>query len=246
MIEQMLQEAMQLVSNYKVEVKTKKNAKDLVTNVDIAIQQFITQFLQINFPDCDILGEESHKKVNIKKGKVWIIDPIDGTANFVKQKANFGMLLALVSDGKLVEGYIADTNTHEVFSVKKNQGVFLNGKPIWVQADLTLSDSLIYCNPLFALEKKELMEVFKKAFGVRYLAACSLDALTVIRQQAGCCIGHLAEVWDVAPTILLAEELNLKCVNFDGSKRQVDQVGPYIFGYPACVDEVVSILKEQV
>lgn len=241
-VREILRQALELIQFDHLDVNEKKNHRDLVTNMDVSIQQFITDELTMLYPDATIFGEESAQQVDVYGKDVWIIDPIDGTGNFVKQHANFGMLVAHAQFGKLIEGYIASGITKDIYWFNLEDGVYCNDRQLVISQDLTLSESFIYCNPLAAIEEEKVADVFKEAFGVRYIGSCALDALFVINQQAGCCMAFKAEVWDVACSILLAQLLDLRCVNLDGSQRLLHQSGPYIFGTPSCVNAVLEIL----
>lgn len=209
-----------------LEISQKSNEKDLVTNVDIFVQKEIIHSLEILYPKAEIVGEEDQKSlVNIKSDSVWIIDPIDGTANFVKKRSNFGILLAYYENGIGKIGIIVDVSRKNIFVAKKDEGVTINGKSIKVSQSLSLSESFVHIDP----ELFELCAFFKQhCFGMRYFGACSLDGLEVLLGRAGLYIAAKTGIWDMAAHHVFARELGLEIVNLDGNRKEYFQAGPCI------------------
>ena len=110
----------------KLNIETKTNANDLVTNMDKDTEKYFVNQIKKTFPEHRIFGEEGMGN-NIKdlKGIVWIIDPIDGTVNFIHQQRNFAISLAIYEDGIGKIGMIYDVVHDELYHAIKGEGAYL-------------------------------------------------------------------------------------------------------------------------
>ncbi len=119
----------------------KSSRKDLVTNVDKENEKFLITKIKNYAPDSHVLGEEGFgDQINREKGWIWIVDPIDGTMNFVKQQDHFAIMVALYIDGQGVLGYIYDVMNDELYSGGPNLGVFKNDVQLDQPANTALAD----------------------------------------------------------------------------------------------------------
>ncbi len=127
------------------QVDTKTNYTDLVTTIDRENEQLINDQLRKIDPDSQILSEEGFgdQQISNMQGHVWIVDPIDGTMNFVKQHNNFAVMLALYVDGQPTLGYILDVINNRLYHGRKGAGVYVNNQKISQPADLGLRESLL-------------------------------------------------------------------------------------------------------
>ena len=108
-------------------VQQKNGRTDLVTNMDEQTQEFLMNKIQTNFPEDQILGEEKgYNTLKSFAGRVWIIDPIDGTMNFVMERENFCIMLAVYEDGIGKLGFIYDVMREELYWGGKGLGVYRN------------------------------------------------------------------------------------------------------------------------
>lgn len=222
-----IEELIEKIDTFKnLEVDFKSNEKDLVTNVDISIQEELVKTIKLLYPEAKIVGEEDKKSLeNLKAESIWIIDPIDGTANFVKKRNNFGMLLAYYENGIGKIGIIVDVCRKKIFVAKKGEGVSVNNNRINANNQLSLNETFVHIDP----ELFELCAFFKQhCFGIRYFGACSLDGLDVLLGKAGMYLAAKTGVWDMAPHHIFASELGFEIVNLDGSKKEYYQDGPCI------------------
>ncbi len=126
-------DASELLREMRVEsrstMRKKSNATDIVTSADTAVGSFIVNAIKEQFPDDAILSEEgaSHSS---ESGRRWIIDPLDGTLNYVRGSGGFGPILSLEVDGVPVVGAISDATTKQTWSAAKGLGATCNGEPI--------------------------------------------------------------------------------------------------------------------
>lgn len=127
-------------------IKTKTSPVDLVTETDQEIETFFVENISKNFPDHKFIGEESTASTGVYKltnTPTWIIDPIDGTMNFIHSFPNSCISIALFIEQQSVIGIIYNPNYGQLFTARKGKGAFLNGERIMVSGTKTLSDALI-------------------------------------------------------------------------------------------------------
>ena len=205
--------------NLSTSVKT--NQSDLVTEADRFSESQITQYLNEVFPEDEVLGEESTNwKGDLKdslaypskNGRVWVIDPIDGTNNFVHGLPVFCISIALVEGGIIQAGIIYAPYLRETFVALKGKGAFLNGLPIQIAQKKSLEDSVVATG--FPYDKMTARENNLQEFsclmpqvrGIRRMGAAAYDLACV---AAGFLDGYWEmnlSFWDVAAGMLLVEE----------------------------------------
>lgn len=201
-------------------IHTKSSSADLVTNVDIAADEAIREFLAKACPDDALITEESFQESQTKGltsalKSAWIVDPIDGTTNFAHTFPTFCVSIAYVADGECQVGVILDPTRQELFSAVKGQGATLNGVPISVSDCKTLDQSLLATgfpyirdpeHPVFVQQLEILKTFLIKAQGVRRLGSAALDLAYVANGRLdGFWEYHLAP-WDVAAGLLIVQE----------------------------------------
>ena len=126
---------------------SKKGPKDFVTNADIKCEKIIIEELKKVKPNYSILSEENGPQNNKDKDHVWVIDPIDGTINFL-HGYHFAISIALISNSEIVSGLIFDPIKNEMFYAEKNNGAYFNNQRIRVSKKNNINDCL------FATEKR--------------------------------------------------------------------------------------------
>lgn len=196
-----------------------KGLADYVTQVDIAVQNFLKKELFSLAPDIQFLGEETGLQ-EMKADSFWILDPVDGTTNLMHDYQHSVVSLALYDQGEIVTGVVYDPFREEVFSAIKGKGSFLNGQPIHVSKAEKLSDTIIG----LGTAKRELADEnfarFRRVFGqcqdVRRLGSAALElAYTACGRQDGYFERYL-NPWDYAAGMLLVQEAGGTVTDFTG------------------------------
>ncbi|MBI5975829.1 inositol monophosphatase family protein [Staphylococcus canis] len=232
----------ELIKTLKTE--TKSNRFDLVTNVDRAIEESFEAFLDRYYSDHQLYGEELHHNTDtLRTGHTWVIDPIDGTANLVKQQNDFCIILGYFIDGVPALSYIYDYERGEIYHAVRGQGAFLNQQPLSRITAQPLKDVMISFNNK-VMNDETIHALLDASFAYRLVGACGLDSVRVITGQFGAHIHTNAKPWDIGAQFLFAQELGLKMTNFE--KEPIDFVtgGPFIISNPGCYDEVLDILHQ--
>jgi myo-inositol-1(or 4)-monophosphatase len=202
-----------------------KKVNDLVTKIDKKVELFITKTIKKNFPDHAIYAEETGK--NDKKSDYrWIIDPIDGTTNFVHQMPFFAVSIALEYKDKIILGAVYNPMLDEMFFAERGKGATLNGKKIHVSKVKKLADSLLATgfHPQYRDHNMQFFETFtQKTHGIRRLGAASID---LCYTACGILDGFWEfglEAWDIAAGALILQEAGGQATNTDGTPLTYDQ-----------------------
>ncbi|GAB4388432.1 MAG: inositol monophosphatase family protein [Thermodesulfovibrionales bacterium] len=198
-----------------------KHAADFVTRADRESEEAIKGAIARRFPDHSFLAEESGAGPSGSEYR-WIIDPLDGTTNFIHGFPVFAVSVALEHRGEIIAGAVLDPTRQELFTAEKGGGAFLNGRPVRVSGLASMADSLIATG--FPFRKKELIDVYLRAFkgvfmkvsGMRRAGAAALDLAYV---AAGRCEGFFEaglSPWDVAAGDILVREAGGLISDFAG------------------------------
>ena len=205
-------------SGFNVEIKEDSSP---VTDADKASDKIIRDYLGARFDYAFLTEESADSKERLNSDYVWIVDPIDGTMNFVKQHNNFAVMLALYVDGQPTLGYILDVINNRLYHGRKGAGVYTNNQKISQPADLGLRESLLAMNRTLTLSgDSALKKIAQDAIGLRMYGSAGIEMIGVITGQLGGYISNL-KPWDLAAGRMLAEELGLVVKSIDGSSINV-------------------------
>ncbi len=223
--------------------ETKLNKFDLVTNVDRMIQDQFEAFINEHYPDHQLFGEEKNNDlVDAKHGDVWVMDPIDGTANLVKQKTDYCIILSYFSEGEPLLAYIYDYPHHTLYKAIKGEGAFENEVRMPKVAPLHINDAILSYN-LYVINEQTQADLKNAAFSYRLIGSCGLDSLRVMKGQFGAHINTNAKPWDISAQFLFSEELGLKMTNLKNETIDFALGGPFIISNPGCHEAVLEILN---
>jgi myo-inositol-1(or 4)-monophosphatase len=212
---------------------SRKNRNDFVTEVDRAAEEAIVGALLGAYPDHAILGEESgHTQGKVaqepeKADFIWVIDPLDGTTNFIHGLPQYCTSIALMQRGVVTQAVIYDPNRDELFTASKGRGAYLNDRRIRVAQRDKLDEALIGTGfPFRRLESLDryvamFKAVSEKAAGIRRPGAAALDLAYVAsgRYDAFFEIGLMP--WDVAAGSLLVTEAGGLIGDLEGNSEHV-------------------------
>ncbi len=219
-----------------------KNPNDFVTEVDHASERVIIDTLLEAYPGHGILAEESGRAHGAKDSEyLWIIDPLDGTTNFIHGLPTYAVSIGLAYRGQMQQAVVYDPARNDLFFASKGRGAFLNDRRLRVSKRVRLSDSLIGTG--FPFRKgdnfkryvKMLEELMPQCAGLRRPGAAALDLCYV---AAGWYDGFFEtglQPWDVAAGALMVSEAGGLIGNFSGDadylfQREVVAGNPKIFG----------------
>ncbi|WP_199229171.1 inositol monophosphatase family protein [Caulobacter endophyticus] len=192
---------------------SKKGAGDFVTNADLKAEQTLFELLSKARPGYSFLGEERGMIEGTDKTHTWIVDPLDGTTNFMHAIPHFAVNIALQREGEVVAGVTYNPITHDLFWVEKGKGAFLGAeKRLRVAARKHLDESVLATGVPFVGKPghgqflKELHQVSQKVAGVRRFGAASLDLAWVAAGRFDAYWERNLKPWDVAAGVLMVQE----------------------------------------
>ncbi len=230
-------------------ITEKSGYRDLVTDVDQGIERFFIEQIRRNYPEHKILGEEGQgDRIASLEGYVWIIDPIDGTMNFIQEQGHFGIMIALYKDGVGLLGYIYDVMNDRLYAGIKDKGAYCNGRMLSVLPEKSLSQGLLHINGNTLLRATPAIKaIAKKSLGTRSIGAASIEAISVFTGRAVGYITYHAASWDIAASMIIAKELGIGASKLDGHDIDLlDSKHKIVLGSERLRKEVIEHLAEDV
>ena len=186
-----------------------KGPKDFVTNSDKKVEKILIEQLSKAKKNFSIVSEESEKIENTDKENIWIIDPIDGTINFLHGIPHFSISMALKSHNEIISGLIFDPIKNEIFFAEKNNGAFFNNQRIRVSKKNNLNECL------FATNKNGIN---KNDLNCRISGSAALDLAYVGAGRLDGFFQNNLNLWDIAAGILIVKEAGGKVNDIDLDK----------------------------
>ncbi|EFN83670.1 Inositol monophosphatase 2 [Harpegnathos saltator] len=241
--------------NAKKNVKSKGIDWDLVTEYDRQIEDKLIKQLSITFPSHKFIGEETVAKEGclpqLTNDPTWIIDPIDGTTNFVHRFPHTCISLALIINKKAEIGMIYNPLMKQFFSARRHCGAFLNGKSIRTSNVKDISQSLVAMEPWLAKDSQYLTSIYNRmhtliqsTHGIRSLGTAALTLCYVAMGAVEAYHIEGIDAWDVAAGKLIIEEAGGVVIDTAGGKLNI--MTPKVIA--ACNQEVaqqlVNLFKE--
>ena len=188
---------------------SKKGPKDFVTNSDIKAEKIIIEELRKARPNYSFISEENGIEDNKDKNNTWIIDPIDGTVNFLHGVPHFAISIALKSYDEITSGLIFDPIKNEMFYAEKDNGAFFNNQRIRVSKKNDIDECLFATNHLGAKYSDLNLRVSGcAALDLAYVGAGRLDGF----------FHNNINIWDIAAGVLIVKEAGGKINDFDNLK----------------------------
>jgi len=204
-------------------VATKSNHKDLVTVMDERVEKFLTTNIKQKYPDHQILAEEGFGDiVTTLDGVVWIIDPIDGTMNFVHQKRNFAISVGIYYDNIGYIGIIYDVMANQLYYALKDHGAYKNEEKLpTLKNDLLLSESVLGFNHSWLMknryiDEENMQNLVKKIRGVRTYGSAALQFAYVAEGSLDGYLSMRLSPWDFAAGLIIVNEVDGLTTNISG------------------------------
>jgi myo-inositol-1(or 4)-monophosphatase len=220
-----------------------KEASDFVTRVDRASEDAIISLIRERYPDHAFLAEESAPG-QVDAEHLWIIDPLDGTTNYIHSYPQFSISIALRCREKIIAGLVLDPLRRELFTAERGRGARLNGRPLKVSPVAAIKDCLVATG--FPFRRKELIDVyltlFKRVFQrVSDLRRAGSAALDLAHLAAGRCDAFFElglSPWDIAAGSLMIEEAGGLVSDFAGGRDYL-ATGNIVAGNPSVHGEIL-------
>lgn len=220
-----------------------KDKNSLVSYVDKTAEEMIVKRLSAILPEAGFITEEDTVDQTQDAALVWIIDPLDGTTNFLHKIPHFGVSIALRHNDELIIGVVYDVMRGECFHACKGKGAYCNQQKISVSGISEISESMLatgfpYSN---TYDKAPLITTLQywltEARGIRRFGAAAVDLCFVASGRIECYYETSLNIWDVAAGILIVEEAGGTVTDYFGSNSHLE--GGHIVASNAKVHDVV-------
>lgn len=216
-----------VLSAHGVITERKSGARDVVTQYDRDVQLLLIEALRAAVPEAHFFCEEMNEREKLDAEHVFIIDPIDGTMNFVRGFSHSAISVAYALRGRIEAAAVCNPYLDELFTAVRGEGAFLNGRPIRTAAD-DLKNSVVcfgtapyrpdLSDRTFALARR----MFDESLDVRREGTAELDLCSVAAGRAGLYFELDLSLWDYAAGALIVEEAGGVCRTADGGALPLD------------------------
>ncbi|MEC9344578.1 MAG: inositol monophosphatase family protein [Pseudomonadota bacterium] len=228
---------------------SRKGPADFVSQADLQAERILREELAKARPDFGFRLEEGGE-VPAKDGKsYWIVDPLDGTTNFLHGVPHFAISIGVEQQGEIVAGMVLEPTRDELFFAERGKGAFLNDTRIRVSARTRMADSLIGTGMPFlgrgghALFHAELKALTDQVAGVRRLGVASLDLAYVAAGRLDAFWERGLKPWDIAAGIVLVREAGGLVTDLGGGKKMLES-GDILAGNTGVHPTLLKLLKD--
>lgn len=230
-----------------MQVKTKSGPKDLVTNIDKSTEAFFREKIQKTYPNDKILGEEGgNDQIKDLTGSVWIIDPIDGTTNFVCQKKNFAIMIGYFVDESPAFGAIYDVMQDDYFERICGKELRRNGQVYSLPCqDKALKDSLMAASSRLVLgNSHNFLEIVDHSLGFRCYGSASMEILALLKGDIALYAAMNLKPWDLAAGMALLKGTPIRITRLDGGEINLMTETPALMAYPSAYATFLENYKD--
>ncbi len=226
-----------------------KGRADFVTKKDLEVQNYIFTELGKLYPDIGFIGEEEDKNISGGSGMQWILDPIDGTTNYIYGYNMSAISLALKDKQRIIFGMVYNPFTNELFKAVRGEGAYLNDTPIKVSNTDTLANALVavgtspYYKNMSVQVFDKIRRIFEESLDIRRSGSAALDLAYVASGRQDAYFEYSLKPWDYAAGCLILEEAGGIVKDANGQELSYED----IIGVVACCnqkifDEVMGII----
>jgi myo-inositol-1(or 4)-monophosphatase len=225
-----------------------KNRNDFVTQVDKAAEQAIIDVIRRAYPEHSVLAEESGASAGARPEFLWVIDPLDGTTNYIHGFPQYCVSIALEHKGVLTQGVVYDPGKNELFTASRGRGAFLDDRRMRVSKCDKLADALVGTGFPFKefgridLYMRQMRRLMGDSAGVRRAGAAALDLAYVAAGRLDAFWEMGLSRWDMAAGALLIQEAGGMVSALDGKADYLDR-GEIAAATPKVLPELLSALK---
>lgn len=238
--------------NDPLTINTKSDRNDLVTTMDRNTEYFFMTNIKKTYPDHLIISEEGYgDELQSLDGTVWIIDPIDGTMNFVHQKRNFAISVGIYHNGVGEIGFIYDVMADNLYSAKRGEGAFKNKMALSPLSDQkSIYDSILGLNHFWLcknrlVEEDVIQELVKTVRGTRTFGSAALEFAYVAE---GIMDGYMTmglDPWDIAAGIVIVNETGGRTTDAFGGSLDLLRKSSVLTCNPAIQEKIVNEYMEK-
>jgi myo-inositol-1(or 4)-monophosphatase len=210
----------------RTSIDTKSSSVDMVTDADRASESFLVDAIRNRRPDDGILGEEGTNDLS-KTGVTWIIDPLDGTTNFVYSIPMYAVSVGATIAGVPVAGAIYNPILDELYCAAAGSGASMNGATLSTNAVTELETALVatgfaYDADMRARQGGISADLLPRIRDIRRAGSAALDLCNVASGRVDAYFEHSVKPWDVTAGFVIATEAGARVTSLDGGQPQID------------------------
>jgi len=227
---------------------SRKGAGDFVSDADVEAEKSLRENLLSERPGDGWLGEESGEVSGASRR--WIVDPLDGTTNFLRGIPHWAVSVALEEDGELVLGVIHDPVKGETFQASRGEGAWMNGTPLVGSSTETMSDALFGTGlPFGAMahiddHAEDLRRLLPQCAGMRRMGSAALDLAYVAAGRLDGFWERKLQLWDIAAGLVIAQEAGLRVEGWTAEEAP-EESGSVVTSNPALFTTFAGIIRGQ-
>ncbi|MGV6806700.1 MAG: inositol monophosphatase family protein [bacterium] len=229
----------------------KKQQNDFVTEIDRASEKEVIYHLTKAYPDHGILGEESGLSGNPESDYQWIIDPLDGTTNFIHGMPHFAVSIGCTFKGKLEHAVVYDPMRREEFTASRGRGAYLNGNRIRVSGHQGMDGAVFATGIPFSSPSIDEMDAYLKCLqelasqssGIRRFGVASLDLAYLAAGRFDGFWEMYLKPWDIAAGLLLVKEAGGLVSDFQGNDTSLKS-GHVVAATPKLFKPTLQVVKK--
>lgn len=234
-----------------IDINTKTNTDDLVTSLDKGTEKFFHKKIKETYPDHSLFSEEGFgDHITSIKGTLWIIDPIDGTINFVHQKRNFAISIGIFQDGVGEIGFIYDVMRDVLYFAKRGEGAFRGKEKLQMkQTEVPFQEALLSLNHYWLCENdlvapRVMQSLVKNVRGTRTIGAAALEFASVAEGSLNGYLSLNLAPWDIAGGLIIIEEAGGVVTNHLGEEINLLNRSSVVACHKNIHTEVIEYLRK--
>lgn len=235
------------------EVTAKEGVGNFVTDYDVRVQKLIYSRLKQIHPDAVLMGEEDEEHTADLSGDCFIVDPLDGTQNFINGYRHSAVSIGMTRGGEPVLGVVYNPYMDELFWAEKGKGAFCNGKPLHTDAAALSESVLLFGCSSYNREQTELTfrllrALFDQALDLRSSGSAALDLCYVASGRVNLFFEYQLSPWDYCAGSLILTEAGGRVSQWSGEKLDLERGGSVLAAganaYDAALQMARSVLNE--
>ena len=229
---------------------TKKGVGDFVTQSDYKSEKIIYEELIKARPDYGFLMEEGGKRVGKNPDYEWVIDPIDGTTNFMHGIPLWAISIGLVFKGKPIAGIVFNPILDEMYWAERGQGAYMNAERLRVSGRVVLEDALVAAPPSvrtrnWGIKPPEFKTISNAVASCRVLGSATMELCYVAAGKLEAYVDRGIKAWDMAAGMLIVQEAGGYVTEIDGSKDKLPYSDNILAASPKIHAKLLALLNEK-
>ncbi|MBQ6823020.1 MAG: inositol monophosphatase [Clostridia bacterium] len=246
---ELIREASRIMTDSDHAAVSVKSRSNFVTEADVGVQEFMRKGLQALYPGYGFFSEEQENDPDYSK-PMWILDPIDGTANFITRYQQSALSLALYAEGKVVFGAVYNPFADELFTAEAGKGAFCNGKPIHVDDEVDFGNAIIDLGtmPYYKDRAVEVgrfaAEIILRASDIRRIGSAALAMCYAAAGRTAAMMEGILQPWDYAAGMLIATEAGGLVTDWSGAPLEPKAPAAVLVSTNKTQSEILKMIEE--